>query len=303
MTRTVLIGVDGSSRAEDAIALAVLLAPALEAEPVLFYAHPYGELESLLSDGDYRQLVRGVAETSSRQARSQFGDKPVPRLVLVADRSAAGALHEAAENEDVAAIIVGSSHRGAVGRVFPGGVAQRLLSGAPCPVALAPAGFAARAPAGLGLLGVGFDGSAEASAALRTAAACARANGASLRVIAVHQRLAFGHVPVAADRAFVSVDQQLRADLAERLNTAVAELGMEDRATGSVREGDPAAVLAEESGNLGLLVVGSRGYGPVGSVLVGSVASKLLTRSACPVMVVPQGAGERSQDARAGGQP
>ena len=76
MTRTVLIGVDGSSRAEDAIALAVLLAPALEAEPVLFYAHPYGELESLLSDGDYGQLVRGVAETSSRQARSQFGGAP-----------------------------------------------------------------------------------------------------------------------------------------------------------------------------------------------------------------------------------
>ena len=101
----------------------------------------------------------------------------------------------------------------------------------------------------------------------------------------------------------MSVDQQLRADLAERLNTAVVELGMEDRATGRLREGDPAAVLAEESGNLGVLVVGSRGYGPVGSVLVGSVASKLLTRSACPVMVVPQGAGERSQDARAGGQP
>ena len=303
MKRTVLIGADGSSRAEDAIALAALLAPALEAEPVLLYAHPYGELESLLSKGDYGQLVCEVAETSSRQAPSHFDGVQVPRLVLVADRSPAGALHEAAENDDVAAIIVGSSHRGAVGRVLPGGVAQRLLSGAPCPVAVAPAGFAARAPAVLGPLGVGFDGSAEASAALRTAAALARANGASLRVIAVHQRLAFGHVPVAADRAFVSVDRQLRSDLAERLNTAVAELGMGDGATGSLREGNPAAVLAEESGNLGLLLIGSRGYGPVGSVLVGSVASNLLTRSACPVMVVPRGAGERSQEARAGGQP
>ena len=296
MNRLVLIGTDGSSRAADAIALGGLLAPVLEAEPTLLHAHPYGELETLLSEGEYEQLAREVVENSARQAHSSFGGEQAPRFLLVAERSPAAALHAAARERDVAAIIVGSSHRGPVGRVLPGGVAQRLLSGAPCPIVVAPAGFAARQPLGLGTIGAGFDGSSEASSALHTAASLARTNHGPLAVIAVHQRIAFGHLPVAADRAFVSANQQLRSDLADRLNEAVTALDMGDQATGSLLEGDPATVLAEESDALGLLVVGSRGYGPVGSVLLGSVASRLLGKSACPVMVVPRCADERSPD-------
>jgi len=295
MTRRILIGADGSSRARDAMALGALLAPVLEAEPTLLYAHPYGDLESLLSEGDYEQLVREVVESSSRQAQSHFGTATAPRLLLIPDRSPARALHAAAVEPDVAAIIMGSSRRSAIGRVLPGGVVQRLLSGAPCPVVVAPAGFAARQPLGLGTIGAGFDGSSEASDALHAAAALARANRGPLAVIAVQQRIAFGHLPVAADRAFVSANQQLRSELADRLNAAVSALGMGDQATGTLHEGDAATVLAEESENLGLLVVGSRGYGPVGSVLLGSVTTRLLSRSACPVMVVPRGAQERSQ--------
>jgi nucleotide-binding universal stress UspA family protein len=36
-------------------------------------------------------------------------------------------------------------------------------------------------------------------------------------------------------------------------------------------------------------VTGSRGYGPLGRVVVGSVSNRLMTASACPVLVVPRG--------------
>jgi nucleotide-binding universal stress UspA family protein len=212
-----------------------------------------------------------------------------PRLV-----HAAAARHAAADKRDVAAIVLGSSHRGPVGRVCPGRVARRLISDAPCPIVVAPAGFAARQPLGLAPIGVAFDGSPEALHALRTAARLARPGRDPLVVLAVHQRFAFGYQAVAADRAFVSVNQQLRSDLADRLNAEVAELAMGDQATTSLREGDPATVLADESERLGLLVVGSRGYGPVASALFGGAACRLLRRSACPVMVVARGADEHS---------
>jgi nucleotide-binding universal stress UspA family protein len=134
-----LIGCDGSSRAVDAMAVGALLAPVLDAQPTLLYAHPYGDLQSLLSEGDYEQLVREVVDTTSRQAQSHFGGAQVPRMLLIAERSPAAALHEAATKKDVAAIVVGSSHRGPIGRVLPGGVGQRLLSGAPCPIVVSPA--------------------------------------------------------------------------------------------------------------------------------------------------------------------
>lgn len=294
MARTVLIGVDGSRRAADAMAVGALLAPALEAEPVPLYAHPY-ELEGPRSGGEHEQPVRDVAETSARQAQAHLGGSRAPRLELVADRSPARALHAAAEAPDVAAIVVGSSRRGPVGRVLPGGVAQRLLSGAPCPIVVAPAGFVARQPLGLGAIGIGFDGSADSTSALEMSAGLARVNDGPLLVIAVHQRIGFGHVPVAADQAATSPDQQIRADLSRKVDEAITRLGMGDQATATLREGDAATALAEESERLGLLVVGSRGYGPLGSVLLGSVSSRLLSRSACPVMVVPRDAGDRRQ--------
>ena len=55
--------------------------------------------------------------------------------------------------------------------------------------------------------------------------------------------------------------------------------------------GEPAEALAEASGDLDLLVLGSRGYGPLKGTLLGSVSARVMAKAACPVMVVPRGAG------------
>jgi nucleotide-binding universal stress UspA family protein len=54
-------------------------------------------------------------------------------------------------------------------------------------------------------------------------------------------------------------------------------------------EGEPVEVLLEHSDDLGLLVVGSRAYGPLRRVLLGSVSDALLDRAGCPVMILPRG--------------
>jgi nucleotide-binding universal stress UspA family protein len=53
-------------------------------------------------------------------------------------------------------------------------------------------------------------------------------------------------------------------------------------------DGDPAEALVAESEALDLLVAGSRGYGPVRSVLLGSVSRALVRGAACPVVVSPR---------------
>ena len=55
-------------------------------------------------------------------------------------------------------------------------------------------------------------------------------------------------------------------------------------------EGDPAEVLVERSRDLDLLVVGSRGYGPLRHALVGNVSWAVMRSAACPVLVVPRSA-------------
>lgn len=70
----------------------------------------------------------------------------------------------------------------------------------------------------------------------------------------------------------------LAADLGASLETITVAEG----------EGDPAEVLAERSRELDLLVVGSRGYGPVRHALVGNVSYVVMRTAACPVVVVPR---------------
>ncbi len=53
------------------------------------------------------------------------------------------------------------------------------------------------------------------------------------------------------------------------------------------REGDPALELVRASEeDVDLLVVGSRGYGPISRALLGSVSRPVANKAACPVLVV-----------------
>jgi hypothetical protein len=63
--------------------------------------------------------------------------------------------------------------------------------------------------------------------------------------------------------------------------------------------GDTIAALVEQSARMDLLVLGSRGYGPVKRVLLGSVSRRLVNGARCPVLIVPPGVGVLEDDARA----
>ena len=71
---------------------------------------------------------------------------------------------------------------------------------------------------------------------------------------------------------------------------ALRELG--DPATVHVVEGRPDVELASRSSEFDLIVVGSRGHGPLKRLMLGSTSGKLVRSAACPVIVVPRGAHE-----------
>ena len=98
-------------------------------------------------------------------------------------------LHELVEDEGASLIVIGSTHRGPVGRVVLGSVGEILLAGTPAAVAVAPKGFAAgcrRNPD----RDRGLQAGPEGRAALRAAASLASELGAKLRAIAVKEGFA-----------------------------------------------------------------------------------------------------------------
>ena len=137
----VIVGVDGSARSIDALVLADALAAALRTRLVIAYVHSLGNLSSVFSEDEHELIVRGVAESTFEQIRDYLPSVPERRLQLISEQSPAAGLHVLAEREQAALMVVGSSHRSNIGRILVGCTAERLLTGASVPVAVAPAGY------------------------------------------------------------------------------------------------------------------------------------------------------------------
>jgi nucleotide-binding universal stress UspA family protein len=290
----VIVGVDGSERSVEALVLADLLGPALGRPVIIVHVHPFRQRSSLFAKGEYERLLREVAESTFEQMREHLPSLPERRMRLFADSSPAAGLHALAEREGAGLIVVGSSHRSRIGRIVIGGTGESLLSGASAPVAVAPAGYAAVAGRRIQVVGCGFDGAPESHRALAWAAELARSASARLRVLSVYERTLPASLAVGGGLRTASINDVLRRQCEEELARAVSALDADIDASETLLDGDARELLARESSGLDLLVVGSRGYGPLRAVLLGSVSSALVRSAQSPLVVVPRGPDDES---------
>lgn len=287
MTPKVLIGFDASERSGDALALGADLCAALGASPVLVTVRPgYGYLPS---EKTLRDISREQTERWFADARQTPGLEGAETRLVFDDSSARG-LTTVAEEIDPVAVVVASARHGAIGRIVLGSVGSALLSGAGHPIAVAPVGYAER-EGGLGRIGVAVDGGGESWAALAGAISLAERTHGRLTVLTAVEPPDFGYaeaLEVITLEQYESAERKRKRDVLERAVAQVpADLSVEPR----LLTGRPGHVLAEAAEDLDLLVVGSRGYGPVRRVLLGSVAARLVHRAPCALIVLPRGAG------------
>jgi nucleotide-binding universal stress UspA family protein len=293
MFRKILVGFDGSEHAGDALALAGLLAQVTGASLTLVCAvrnaPAYFPLERL--EDEFRDEANGVLHGAAADLPS--GVDHDSKVVM--GLSPARALAELAEAEDADLIVVGSSHRSALGRVLAGSVGQQVIDGAPCAVAIAPAGFREQAKPRLEVIGAGLDGEPQSLGALLAAESLASAAGGSLRLFSVIAPTDL-YVPQGSSAdVYEAIEAAARQHAHGVVDDAIASLTADVPVVREIVEGPigPALEAAAEAADIDLLVVGSRGFGPVRRVLLGSVSSQLVTASPCPVLIVPR-VGERS---------
>lgn len=276
----IVVGFDGTAEACDALDLAVRLRSATGKELILTIvdenAPPVSE------SGGYWEYQQNYFAEIGRKAVERLGHRDFSRRTV--SDSAPAALQQVAETESADLIVLGSTHRGQVGRVLAGSVGERLLGGAPCAVAIAPKGYASGAHPSLGIIGVGYDGGEESRLALEMAVELARGSDSTLRLIGVARE---------DDEA----SERMAAELA-----AAAGRCREVEAEPKLLVGDPAAALADQGVELDLLVLGSRDYGPVRTVLLGGVSRAVLRIAPCPVAIVPRSAAPREAGIVSAGQ-
>jgi nucleotide-binding universal stress UspA family protein len=273
----VIIGYDGRARSDDALVLGRVLGEALGAELVV--AAAVGFEPARIGVSNYNEARAAFFKDVFERAESVLGGIGYERF-RIQDTPAHG-LHMLAEETEAAALVVGSTHQGPVGRVYPGSVADRLMHGAPCPVAIAPVGYAER-DGGIHRISVGVDGRAPSTLALRFAIDLVRRVSGTLTLLRVGPDMHWGTMGVPpVDEIDAANRKALKAMLAEVPDDLDAE--------SHYCVGDPASELVRHSAEEDLLVLGSRGYGPVRSVLLGSVSSFVVRNAATPVVVMPRG--------------
>jgi nucleotide-binding universal stress UspA family protein len=287
---TIVIGFDGSDSGEDALALGVLLCRATGAVPIVATVYPEAyPIGPGRVDAEWVAFMREQSEELLRCARRVLGDVDADYRTVSAASESRG-LHELAEQEQAEAVVVGSTHRGPLGRTATGSTGDRLLQGSGCPVAVAPRGLREQPPPALRTIAVAFVDTPEAHRALDFAATLARRSGARLRLLSVVPPRAEVFAPLAGrdtEEAFVA---RAREVFRGALDEALAGLGDRVEAAAELLEGDVVDALATvDRRDADLLVCGSRGYGPLRRVLLGGVSSRLLRRAACPLLVVPRG--------------
>lgn len=269
---TIVVGVDDHDASRDALRLGAGLAGALGAQLVVAAAIEYDPLP--IEHSGYDSARHDHFDRIFRTVDRDLGSVPYRRFDL--DREPAESLRDLCASEGAEVLVLGHTHRGTFGRIHPGTLGDRVLTGLECPVAVAPAGYSRGPHDGFGIVGVAYDGGREAKHALGYAADLARGLGCELQVLTVE--------PVYPDADFSPAREWTYV---ERNKTALDKVGA---AEGVFDRGDPARVLARHAVDLDLLVVGSRAHGRAMRAALGSVSSELMRICPCPLMVVPRSA-------------
>jgi nucleotide-binding universal stress UspA family protein len=279
MFKHVIVGMDGADGGRDALALARILRSE-DGELTLAYVYrgdphiwrgsspPYEAAEEERS----RDLLEKTRDKATVEAQLRSHGSP----------TVGQGLHELAEAVGADLLIIGSSRRGLLGRVLIGDDTRAALNGAPCAVAIAPAGYAQH-PVAMREIGVGYDGSPESEHALGVARKLATGHGTRLSAFEAVALPAYAFTgPAIADEGTIE----------ELVDAARERIASIDGVDPHAAYGQPAEELALYSASLDLLVIGSRSYGPIGRLVHGSIAQQLARSARCPLLVLTRAARE-----------
>lgn len=276
MLQTIIIGIDGRPQDAEALALARRLGDA--GAELLVASVAVGEPAVLRA-----ATSSDAVATAERVVDRAVDASPGAERVVTAAASVGEGLADLARGARADLIVVASSRRGLLGRTFAGDSVADVLRHAPCPVAVPPVGFTAN-DGPVAQVVVGYDGSAEADAAVELAAELTLRDGGRIGAVQVVEDYA---AATALGGISAGVDGRLLEDAYGAARANLDELAERYDLDGVITTGRAAHELAAASDGADVLCIGLHEHGLLDRLLVGSTAHALLREQAAPLLIVP----------------
>ena len=295
--KTILVPLDGSSLAEQAIPLAQAIAErgrcklklVLVHQPNLFAvpgpAYPKVELAMQKADREYLKIV--TSRLRDRLGRSVSS-------AVIQGTSVAQTLAEYVSELGADLVVMTTHGRGGIRRAWLGSVTDQLIRRLEVPLIAVRATEPTEQPRPVSIneILVPLDGSELAEAALEPAAAIARLWDAEVSLVQIVYpvSLAFDaplSFPTPVDSELTEMRRNAAEDYVRDLARRLREQGI--RASGiAVMGGSAAGALLDlaRPEKVGLLAMTTHGRGGITRALLGSVADKLVRAAEVPVLVV-----------------
>jgi nucleotide-binding universal stress UspA family protein len=267
-----VVGFDGSDTGWDGLVLSMALAKTFGSQVSVVYVY---DKELAASSREASRELAEHADAVLAGAREGVSQALAVSFRGLAATSPARGLHELAQKQEAELIVLGSRRLGPRTKAALATVSENVLRAAPCAVAVAPRGYRSRGGFVPQRIAVGWIPTDEGEIALEVGCRIARATGGSVDV-------------VTTTTASATVDQ-----LEGRARTAVARvldaLGAAVAVEVQARVGKAPEALVSRSGEVDLIVLGARGYGPPRTMLLGSVSAEVVPQAQCPVMILAAG--------------
>ncbi|HVS17282.1 MAG TPA: universal stress protein [Planctomycetota bacterium] len=276
----IVVGVDGSGRADGAVRAAYHLARRIDATVELLHVaevpHP---LWQHLGEDDLREArERSVARLAPLVADLGVFPEQVREALEV--RPGVPARELSAASEGAAWVFVGAHHR--EGPLDFGNNLRGLLAGARCPVWVQPDAFT-----GVARVRAASDLSERAPRVLAAARDVALALRVPVGIAHVFTRPDLGYVlgyPVPFPESVVTQARKTAEEGLERSSRAIDWCGIEP--TTDLLEGDAATELIGLQAPDQVLVLGAHGHTGLLEAILGSVARRVLAEARAPLVLV-----------------
>ncbi len=279
MSTDCIVGIDGSDAARDALRWAVRnTAPDTRIVALGAWHVPFA-MKLMMAKRSFDVDRLGLAAEAHHAidtAVAKLGDDGNAVEPLVVEGAAASVLLEHAA--DASLLVVGRHGTSELRHRVLGSVSRHCATDAQVPTVIVPLGFdRARARNVV----VGFDASENSRAALRWALDFFDPD-ARIELVAAVDISPWLDIESTLERFPKEVEAER-----QRLLQAAAAVDPDERATRSVVLHGPKQALTEVAGDADIIVLGARGHGALGSMLLGSVATWMLEQAPCPVAIVP----------------